>query len=185
MSLLPRCMALIRFHEGTEYKAYKDTKGLWTWGVGWCLDTRPATTEERAVILGITNEKSAPWENPYSLAMWLSNLQDHHKIIIAGLMLRSEIESLLPQLETQLGYWSDLGDDRAAAMVDLAFNLGLSGLLAFKKTHAFLAQGKWSDAAHELLDSQYAKDVGARAVRIAIMLKTGEWPSEVEKPYDA
>lgn len=178
-------MALIRFHEGTRYDAYKDTKGLWTWGVGWCLDTRPATPDEKAMIIGWTNDKSAPWDKPELLGVWLTNLPAHHKIIIAGFMLRAEIEALLPQLETQLGYWPDLDDNRAAAVVDLAYNLGVAGWLAFKNTNRMLAKGEWVDAAHNLLDSQYAKDVGQRAVRIATMLKTGEWPSEVEKPYDA
>jgi len=185
MSLLPRCMALIRFHEGTRYTAYKDTKGLWTWGVGWCLDTRHAKPDEKAMIAGLCQDNTAPWEDPEALGKWLTNLADHHKIIISGFMLRSEIEDLLPQLETQLGYWPDLDDNRATAVVDLAYNLGVGGWLAFKNTNRMLAQGKWVDAAHNLLDSQYAKDVGQRAIRIASILQTGEWPKDVEKPYDA
>jgi GH24 family phage-related lysozyme (muramidase) len=201
-------MALIRFHEGTRYDAYKDTskkiscdgtKGLWTWGVGWCLETRPATNDEKAMIAGLSNDTTAPWDDPKALGAWLTKLADHHKIIIAGFMLRNEVEKLLPEIETKFGYWPDLDDNRATAIVDICYNMGIgvygkSGFLEFVNTNTMIAKGQWVDAARNLLDSEYHRELVPhrpypgfvlRSERIAKIIETGDWPEEVEKPYDA
>ena len=57
----------------------------------------------------------------------------------------------------------------------LAFNLGISGLLKFKKMLAALLQLDYSMAASEMLDSKWAEQVGSRADDLAKQMRTGEW----------
>lgn len=68
-----------------------------------------------------------------------------------------------------------LDEIRRAALVNMAFNVGIGGLLGFKKMLAALAAGEWDRAAAEAMDSTWATQVGARATRLARQMQTGEW----------
>ena len=68
---------------------------------------------------------------------------------------------------------------RHAVVLDMAFNLGVSGLKQFKRTLALLKHGRWEAAADAMLDSLWAKQVGQRAVRLAQMVRTMNWPGDV------
>ena len=68
---------------------------------------------------------------------------------------------------------------RQAVVLDMAFNLGVKGLKQFKRTLALLQKGRWEAAADAMLDSLWAKQVGQRAVRLAQMVRTMNWPGDV------
>lgn len=68
-----------------------------------------------------------------------------------------------------------LNDARVAVLINMAFNLGISGLLKFKKTLAYIELGDFETAATEMLDSKWRKQVGFRAIQLAEQLRTGEW----------
>lgn len=58
-------------------------------------------------------------------------------------------------------------------LVNMAFNLGVSGLLGFHATLGWIKQGHYSSAAGEMLLSVWAAQVGDRAFRLARMMRTG------------
>lgn len=70
----------------------------------------------------------------------------------------------------------NLDDVRYAVLVMMVFNLGLVGLLKFKKMLGATAVGNFDLAANEMLDSVWAGQVGKRANRLATMMRTGKWP---------
>lgn len=57
----------------------------------------------------------------------------------------------------------------------MCFNLGIAGLLKFKKFIAAVNDGFFELAAKEMLDSLWAKQVGNRAIELSEQIKTGEW----------
>lgn len=61
------------------------------------------------------------------------------------------------------------------ALVNMAYNLGLSGLLAFKKMIRELEAGNFPEAANEMLDSRWASQVPSRAEELALQMVTGQW----------
>jgi len=75
---------------------------------------------------------------------------------------------------TSFPWFPDLDVVRQRAVVDLCFNMGLTRLRGFVKMLAAIARQDWDGAAHELLDSAYAVQVGKRARTLAHMLATGE-----------
>lgn len=89
-------------------------------------------------------------------------------------LLDNDIAIVTEELDRNLPFWSDMDDVRQRCMVDLVFNMGISRFLGFQKTINFLKAQDWENAAAELLDSRYARQVGARADRIAEMLRTGK-----------
>ena len=70
--------------------------------------------------------------------------------------------------------WSrNLDGPRFEALVNLAFNLGIGGLLDFKKALAAIERADWPTMARELIDSKWYTQVGARADRIIKQFATG------------
>ena len=66
-----------------------------------------------------------------------------------------------------------------SVLIDLGFNMGVNCLLGFKKTLVLVAGGKYPEAAVEMMDSQWARQVGRRAERLSQMMRSGEWPEEL------
>jgi lysozyme len=72
--------------------------------------------------------------------------------------------------------WAErLDPARLAVLVNMALNLGPGGLGTFRRALAALQRADYARAADELLDSQWAAQVGDRARRLAAQLRTGEW----------
>lgn len=69
----------------------------------------------------------------------------------------------------------DLSPARQAVLIEMCFNLGADGLRAFKRMFSALVHQDYEQAASEMLDSQWSKDVKGRAVELAEQMKTGQW----------
>jgi len=54
---------------------------------------------------------------------------------------------------------------RRAAVIDMIFNMGIGNVQQFKRMMVHLKDKSWAQAAYELMDSEYAKQVPARAKR--------------------
>lgn len=89
-------------------------------------------------------------------------------------ILRMRLGKLWAVLSTKLPYFNSLVLARQIVLLDMAFNLGIEGLLKFKQTLAAVAAGSYSVAADRMLDSKWAVQVGGRATRLATMMETGE-----------
>ena len=62
---------------------------------------------------------------------------------------------------------------RYNAFVNLAYNIGLTKLMGFKKMLAALIVGDYDEASRQALDSKWAKQVKGRADRIAEAFRNG------------
>ena len=92
-------------------------------------------------------------------------------------ILRNRIRRTEAKLQRVVPAYRHLSMVRKIVLVDMAYNLGTSRFLKFEKMLAALELRDYKLAAAEMLDSKWArKDVGARAVRLAEMMRTGEWP---------
>jgi lysozyme len=92
----------------------------------------------------------------------------------ALVILDDDIEDAERELAAVLPWTAELDAPRREALVNMVFNLGMGGLLKFKRMLAALRRGDYAAAAAETLDSDYAKQVGARARRVARQIETGE-----------
>lgn len=79
------------------------------------------------------------------------------------------------ELSAALPWVTNLDDARRGVLRNMAFNLGVAGLLAFRQTLALIQAGKYEDAAKEMLKSAWAEEVGPRAQRLSLQMKTGWW----------
>lgn len=90
--------------------------------------------------------------------------------------LAGEVDDLVDALSANLSWFDGLDDVRKAALVNMAYNLGLAGLFRFRRMLQAIHLGEFQRAAHEALDSKWATQVKRRAKDIAFMLETGNWP---------
>ena len=72
-------------------------------------------------------------------------------------------------------WFSGLNPPRKAALIDMVFNLGPKGFGQFAAMCSALTKGDFEVAAREALASEWARQVGHRAVRDAHMIETGLW----------
>lgn len=93
----------------------------------------------------------------------------------AEILLDNDIRHSIEQLQRILPWTFDLDDARRGVFLNLIFNMGSEGLLTFIRMLGAAQEGDWPRAAAELLDSDYAGQVGARATRLARQLETGQW----------
>lgn len=91
-------------------------------------------------------------------------------------LLSNDIKRLERALMASATY-NSLDESRKAAIMNMAFQLGVNGCLAFKNMWAALASKDWRKAHDEALSSQWAKQTPARANRVALILLNGNLDS--------
>ncbi|WP_426111060.1 glycoside hydrolase family protein [Massilia sp. PWRC2] len=91
------------------------------------------------------------------------------------LMLSNDIALVEADLDRTMPWWRTMTEARQGVLANMAFNLGISRLAGFKNTLAYMQAGRYDAAAAGMLDSLWAKQVGARADRLAKIMRTGEY----------
>jgi lysozyme len=90
----------------------------------------------------------------------------------AEFLLQNDLQRIVKQLQ-HFPWYAPLSMRRKHALIDMAYNLGIGGLMNFRNMIACLERGEYSAAALHALDSKWAGQVGPRAERIAEMLRDG------------
>ena len=94
----------------------------------------------------------------------------------AFLLLDNDILRAQTGVIRELPWSVELDRPRFEVLVNMAFNMGVGGLLGFKKFLAALREGHLEAAAKEMLDSLWSQQVGRRADELAQIVRTGEDP---------
>ena len=151
LSKLEKQLAL---EEGRPPRTYLDTKNILTGGIGHNLIAKPERGYDR-VGIQVSDEMCTKW-------------------------FESDIQTSMAELDVHLPWWKEQDDVRQNALLDLCFNMGISGLKTFIYTLEAFSEGKYTAAAKGFRNSQWARDVKeARTKRITDMIQTGEWPTDV------
>ena len=167
--------------EGFEPLPYKDSKGIWSCGIGYNLEAH-----------GIP-------------ASWVKPILDGYEIIKSpgykmlkmkpGITKSQAVEELETwwhrAASTALGpfftVWGSFSDVQRFVVTDMVFNMGLGsvkpakGFLSFStSTIPAMRRGDWKTVIANLKKSKWAKDTGRRARRDIRMLELGRWLSDEE-----
>ena len=97
----------------------------------------------------------------------------------SAMLLANDIAAEERELLRALPWVAMLDEVRQRVLLDMSFNMGLVGLLGFKRTLATIQAGEYQAAATMMLDSKWAKQVGQRAERLSRMMATGMEPREL------
>lgn len=90
-------------------------------------------------------------------------------------MLNNDVDYFYSKLCQRINWMKTLDDARQNVLVNMAFNLGIAGLMSFKKMLLACEHGNFKIAATEMLNSKWAKQVGNRAVELSEQMRTGEF----------
>ena len=122
---------LLTFNEGVRLKAYRDSVGKLTIGVGRNLTD-----------VGITQAE-------------------------AEAMLATDIAKSEAELTKTFAWFALAPESVRRGLTNMHFNMGLGRLLGFREMLKALEARQYAEAAADALDSAWARQVGARATRIA------------------
>jgi lysozyme len=90
-------------------------------------------------------------------------------------ILQNRVRQRREAVAKSLPWFSQLDDARQGVLLNMSFQLGVAGLLAFKNTLEHVRLGQYSKAAELMLQSKWASQTPARASRLAKQMETGEW----------
>ena len=90
-------------------------------------------------------------------------------------LLRNDITDRVQALTKALPWFAKLDQARQGVLINMAFQMGTAGLLAFRQTLAMVRDGKYAEAADQMLKSKWAEQTPGRAKRLSEQMKTGEW----------
>lgn len=88
-------------------------------------------------------------------------------------MLRNDIKSCQAELLEHLPWVTKLDDLRREILVEMVFQMGINGLLAFKNTLKHVQAGEWDAAADGMLASTWHSQTSSRAEEMAGIMRTG------------
>ncbi|NWO05809.1 MAG: glycoside hydrolase family protein [Alteromonadaceae bacterium] len=91
----------------------------------------------------------------------------------AEFMLDNDIDLVVAELERMPLYLA-LNPVRQTVLANMAFNMGMPTLLTFSRMLGALGEQDWDRAAEEMLNSKWARQVGARAVELADLMRRGK-----------
>jgi lysozyme len=84
---------------------------------------------------------------------------------------------VLQALHRNIPFFDRLCIPRQAVLMNMAFQLGIAGLMKFKSTLAFIEAGDYENASANMLKSLWAKQTPNRASEMAQQMRTGKWQS--------
>lgn len=90
-------------------------------------------------------------------------------------LLSNDIDRKQAELLRRAPWTASLDPVRFGALVNMSFQLGVDGLMAFTNTLAMLKAGDYPGAAAGMLQSRWAGQTPERAKRLAQQIITGEW----------
>jgi lysozyme len=93
---------------------------------------------------------------------------------ICRTLLVREIVNVVRGLRENLDWYEELDDARKKALISMAYQLGVRGLLGFKNMLKALKEKNYELAYVEALDSRWAKQTPRRARSVAMVLRTGD-----------
>ena len=138
-------IAELRRDEGVRYSPYKDSKGIWTVGVGHNMEASalPAT-----------------WACPLSDAQ-------------VDQLLSDDIMHVLSGLDRYFGWWRNMSYARQRAIVNFVFNVGIGTALQFTTSMKHIERGEYAAAADSMLANRWARQVGDRSKRVTELIRNG------------
>lgn len=87
--------------------------------------------------------------------------------------LCDRVDALDSEIAHYLPWFRSINDERQSVLINMAYNMGLKGLLAFRQTLGAVEAGNYDVAAADMLASTWAHQVPHRAGRLARQMASG------------
>ena len=164
---------MLKRHEGVRLYPYYCPAGKLTIGVGRNVEDKGFSPEEKEELFGDRNLKDTA-----IIAMLSQKVSTKEPVLTDDqvlYLLRNDISQCMTKLRANLPYFDHLTEARQNVLIDMCFNMGWHGLMAFQKMFAALEIAHYTAAAKEMMDSKWARhrQVGERASELSAMMREG------------
>lgn len=93
----------------------------------------------------------------------------------SAFIFQNRMRILKDRIRKALPWFDELDFVRQGVLLNMAFQMGVDGLLKFKNTLRHVQARQWTAASVGMLDSLWAKQTPERAERLAEQMRTGVW----------
>lgn len=161
--------------EETRNHAYKDSLGFWTYATGHLIDRRKNGYLPDHIVEMFRQLPA------FATGDVIDNLiarGDRVEIpqAIGDSLLEHDISVAIGGLTDALPWFMELSEVRRATLINMAFQLGVAGLLQFHLALAYMRNGEWTAASMAFADSKVAREqTPKRWARHCEQIRTGEW----------
>jgi len=90
-------------------------------------------------------------------------------------IFRNRLKVIEKELTERAPWVHSLDAARKGVLLNMAYQLGVPGLMVFKKTLGLIREKKYEEASKEMLDSLWARQTPNRAKRLSRQMATGVW----------
>jgi lysozyme len=90
---------------------------------------------------------------------------------ICDLILERKLEDLMSRVENKFNWYKYMPQEIKDVVVEMCYQLGVSGFSKFKKTISYLQNKQWEDASIEMLDSLWARQTPNRAEELSYKVR--------------
>lgn len=165
----------VRMDNG-NHKLYKCPADHWTIGWGWNIESRGLPDNIIAEIIRSGKNHEYGLDDNFACGM-IYDIRSHGLTDSVAVKLL-DIALTESQLEcsSNIDGWDKCNFARKSVLIDMTYNMGWSTLSKFKKMLAAIARGDWEEAAAQMKDSSWYRQVGIRARVLEKMMITGEYP---------
>ena len=91
------------------------------------------------------------------------------------MLCANDVQAVIDGLTSQLVWFPELDSVRQGVLVNMAFNLGVDGLLEWNTFLSLVKTGQYNAAADDMAHTPWASQVGGRATRLEQQMRTGAW----------
>lgn len=140
---------LIEKEEGFRSRVYYCTAGYPTIGIGWKIGSKGQSLDDFKTIRVCRTAARA--------------------------QLADEVGIIERALYNKIDCFKLLNRNRQMALISMAYQMGITGLLKFKKMIAALEAGDYGKAAVEAMNSRWYEQTPVRASRHANTIELGYW----------
>ncbi len=153
--------SLIKRHEGFDAKPYCDQCGtrLARFGFGWDCECRFTRQTPGNITIGYGTNLSGAGIDEKS----------------ASILMFDRADAIIRDLESFM-WFLNLDSVRWAAIVDMAYAMGVPRFREFKQLDLAMALKSYNNASYAILDSEWHGEAKARCEEDAMMIRSGEWP---------
>lgn len=87
----------------------------------------------------------------------------------------NRLRKVIGELDQRIAWWRGLDEARQGVLINMAYQLGIDGLLGFVNTLKMIQQGDYEGAARGMLLSKWSAQTPSRAARLSNQMREGVW----------
>uniref|UniRef100_UPI00053BD547 Sterol uptake control protein 2, Lysozyme n=1 Tax=Enterobacteria phage T4 TaxID=10665 RepID=UPI00053BD547 len=158
---------MLRIDEGLRLKIYKDTEGYYTIGIGHLLTKSPSLNAAKSELdKAIGRNTNGVITKDEAEKLFNQDVD----AAVRGILRNAKLKPVYDSLDAV----------RRAALINMVFQMGETGVAGFTNSLRMLQQKRWDEAAVNLAKSRWYNQTPNRAKRVITTFRTGTWDAYVD-----